>query len=402
MVVGVAEAVFVARIIRERGLFEYVALDYRGTRTAGEAILEHGLGASFQPELLEAAQRDLYDRYVHTTGRGVLPFGIVPAPYPPPFSLIFVPSTLVDPVPGFLVWTGVHLVVLLLYQVRLSRVFRVSGPGWLIAAVMLSPPVLIHLIMGQISAWLMVFFGEAMIAFHRGHLFRAGAWLGLLAFKPQTLVLIDSRARRQSTVAGAWRAGSRMCIGSRADTHRRRFVDGGVCRRPPQVFRRHRNDHELVSEFDDELAGVRTQCVTDPASDRGMGGAVVGMVVTGAAGLVCGRDLRSGGRAVEPVAWLGLAAATNAFTWHAHVHQALLLVPPVYWVVGRWPDLKEPVAAVCLGLALVFLVSAFSTNIGLAHDLLGTAFLAVLVTTAVGCAVVIRAVGSSSSEVRCP
>ncbi len=399
VVVGVAEAVFVARIIRERGLFEYVALDYRGTRTAGEAILEHGLGASFQPELLEAAQRELYDRYVHATGRGVLPFGIVPAPYPPPFSLIFVPSTLVDPVPGFLVWTGVHLVVLLLYQVRLSKVFRVSGPGWLIAAVMLSPPVLIHLIMGQISVWLMVFFGEAMIAFHRGRLFRAGVWLGLLVVKPQTLVLIVPVlvVNRQWRALGGLAA---ACVSALAPTlivagsWMAGYVDG--------LSKFFGATGMIMNSFPNSMTNWRAFALN---ASRilppivAWGGAVVGMAVTGVAGLVCGRDLRIGARAVEPVAWLGLAAATNAFTWHAHVHQALLLVPPLYWVVGRWPDLKELVAAVCLGLALVFLVPAFSTNIGLAHDLLGTAFLAVLVSTAVGCAVVIRAAGFSSSEV---
>ncbi len=55
VVVFAAEVVFVSAIIRERGLFDYVALDYRGTRTAGEAILAHGLGASYDPAQLEAS-----------------------------------------------------------------------------------------------------------------------------------------------------------------------------------------------------------------------------------------------------------------------------------------------------------------------------------------------------------
>ncbi|TFG39982.1 MAG: DUF2029 domain-containing protein [Candidatus Aminicenantes bacterium] len=398
--VAVAEAVFVAKIVHERGLFEYVALDYRGSRTAGEAILEHGLGAPYQPELLEAAQRKLYDRYVRETGRGALPFGVVPVPYPPPFSLVFVPSTFLDPVPGFLVWTCVHLAVFLLYQVRLGRVFKVSGPGWLIAAVMLSPPVFIHLVMGQISVWLMVFFGEAMIAFDRGHLFRVGAWLGLLVVKPQTLVLIIPVL----VVNGQWRMLFGLATAVAAAIAPTLIVAGSwVKGYVGGLLKFFGATGMVMNSFPRSMTNWRAFALN---ASRVLppivawAGAVFGMTATGVAGFLCGLGLRRGERAVVPLAWLGLVAATNAFTWHAHVHQALMLVPPLYWVVGRWPDLKEPVAAVCLSLALVFLVSAFSTNVGFAHDLLGMAFLAVLVATALGCAMVIRAVGSSSSEMQ--
>jgi hypothetical protein len=119
----------------------------------------------------------------------------------------------------------------------------------------------------------------------------------------------------------------------------------------------------------------------------------VGLAATAAMGLFCARRLRSGDRLVVGLAWLGLAAAANAFTWHAHVHQSLLLVPPLYWVVGLRPEVRAPVEALCLLSAAGFLAVAFAASLGLAHDLMGMALLAVLVTTTAGCAVAIRRLG---------
>jgi hypothetical protein len=118
--------------------------------------------------------------------------------------------------------------------------------------------------------------------------------------------------------------------------------------------------------------------------------AVAGVVVTAAMGLFCARRLRSGDRLIVGLAWLGLAAANNAFTWHAHVHQSLLLVPPLFWVIGLRPEVRTPAEALCLLLAGCFLAAAFTTSVGLAHDLLGMVLLAVLAATAAGCAIAIH------------
>ena len=61
--VALAESVFLFTVIRERGLFDYLGLDYRGSRAAGEAILEHGLAGAYDSQLLEEIQRPIYDEY---------------------------------------------------------------------------------------------------------------------------------------------------------------------------------------------------------------------------------------------------------------------------------------------------------------------------------------------------
>jgi hypothetical protein len=245
----------------------------------------------------------------------------------------------------------------------------------------------------------MVFFGEALIAFDRGHLFRAGAWLGLLVLKPQTLVMIVPVL----FISGQWRMLSGVAIAIGVAIAPTLIVAGSWVTGYVEDIRKFFGATGMVmNSFPISMTNWRAFAlnasrVVHPIA--AWGGAAVGMAVTGLAGLVCGCALRRNQRAVAPLVWLGLAAATNAFTWHAHVHQSLLLVPPLFWCVGRWPDLREPVAAVCLALALVFLASAFGTNVGLAHNILGMACLSVLVSTAVLCAVAIRAVGPSSSEI---
>jgi len=123
LVVIIAEVVFLNSVVRERGLFDYIGLDYRGSRAAGEAILEHGLGAAYDSSLLEDSQRQLYDRHTIESTRYGLPFYVVPAPYPPPFTLAFVPSTWLPPVQGFLAWTLFHAVVLTLYLPALAIIW---------------------------------------------------------------------------------------------------------------------------------------------------------------------------------------------------------------------------------------------------------------------------------------
>ncbi len=393
LAVVVAEAAFTTMVVRSRGLFEYIGLDYRGSRAAGEVILEHGLGAAYDLQLLEESQRRLFDRYVIESGSYRLPFGVVPAPYPPPFTLAFVPSTWLPPVPGYLVWTLFHAVVLAVYQLRLARAFGVSKPGWLIAAVVLSFPAFINLIMGQISIWLVVFFGEAVIAFDRNQRFRAGVWLGLLVFKPQVLVLFVPAlvlARRWRLLlgmvvsvavlivptlvfAGDWIAG---------------FIEG--------ILSAAGSSGTIMNIFPSSMTnwrafGLNASRLYSPPVVWGI--ALTAMIATGIAGLSCSIGLRTTDRHRTGFAWLGLAAATCAFTWHAHVHQLLLLVPPLYAVLGALPRLKDAVALSLFGSSAIFVVAASTLSIGEAHDILGMTMLACLVAVTTVCVLGLHSVG---------
>lgn len=385
-----AEAAFLAVAVRERGLFEYVALDYRGSRTAGEAVRERGLAAAYDLAGLEPAQRQLYDRFVRVDGRGVMPFAVVPAPYPAPFTLLFVPSTLLPPVAGFLVWTLLHTAVLALYQLRLARAFDLPRPGRLTVAVLLSPPALIHLLMGQVSVWPMVFAGEALIAFTRGRQLSAGAWLGLAVLKPQALVLLVpgfALARRWQVLAGM----AVMVAGLAAAT---------LAADPDWIagYSRHllpffAAEGQVMAAFPTSMSNWRAfglNAARVVPAGLAWTLACAGMAATGAAGLACARRLTDPGRRRAGLAWLGLTAAGCALTWHAHVHMSLLLVPPLFLVLAELPALRTKVELLCLALGAGFVIAAAAFGIGRAHDLLGTAMLGLLVAASAACLVALR------------
>jgi len=425
LAVVVAEAAFVTMVVRSRGLFEYIGLDYRGSRAAGEAIFEHGLGAAYDLQLLEESQRRLFDRYVNESGSYSLPFGVIPAPYPPPFTLAFVPSTWLPPVPGYLAWTLFHVLVLVVYQLRLARAFGVSKPGWLMVAVVLSFPAFINLIMGQISIWLVVFFGEAVIAFDRQQRFRAGVWLGLLVFKPQVLVLFVPAlvlARQWRVLLGMVTLVTALIVPTLV------FAGDWVAGFFEGIVSAAGSTGAVMNIFPSSMTnwrafGLNAARLYPPPMVWGI--ALTSMIATGIAGLSCSIGLRTTDRRRTGFAWLGLAAATCAFTWHAHVHQLLLLVPPLYIVLAALPrqsrishqlsaaasDTPHPAEFSRLGVLDVLSSTtprpsdrkrrwarhlaglATKLSIGEAHDILGMTLLACLVAVTTICVLAMHSVG---------
>jgi hypothetical protein len=390
LAVALAEVAFIVRVVRQRGVFDYVGLDYRGTRAAGEAIAEHGFAAAYDLGLLEASQRRLFDRYTIESKQHGLPFYVIPAPYPPPFTLAFIPSTWLPPVPGFLAWTLIHAIILAVYQLRLAKAFGVPDPGLLIVAVSLSAPAFTNLIMGQISVWLVVFFGEALIAFDQGHRFRSGIWLGLLVCKPQVLVLIIpalALARRWRMLAGMGASVVALIVptvvlsGDWVPMFLGGIVDFAG------------STGQLMNVFPSSMTNWRafalnaTRFYPFPLV---AGFSFFAILATGIAGLSCSRGLRTTDRRQSSLAWLGLAAATCAFSWHSHIHQLLLLLAPLYLVVAVWPQLRDLVAGVFLATSTLFLLAAFTLTVGHAHNLLGTTLLAGLVSISAFCSLGLR------------
>ena len=137
-----AETAYIVRLVQTRGIFDYIALDYRASRAAGEMLPEHGLGAPYDFDLIDARQRLLYQEFVSAEEKRRAPYYLVPVPYPPPFTLLFYPSTLLPPIAGYLAaglsWTVAvcGMIVTALIGLACGRWLGSShrrewGPAWL-------------------------------------------------------------------------------------------------------------------------------------------------------------------------------------------------------------------------------------------------------------------------------
>jgi hypothetical protein len=385
-----AEAVFLTWTVRERGLFEYIGLDYRGSRTAGEAILEHGFNAAYDPALVEDSQREIFDAYTEDSNPHRLPFYVVPAPYPPPFTLAFVPSNWFTPVPGLAAWTLFHLIVLAFYPLRLAKAFELSRPGWLIAAVVLSFPALFNFIMGQFSVWLVVFFGEALIAFDRRRDLVAGIWLGLLVCKPQTLVLLVPAL----LIGGRFTILAGMAISITALLVPTLLIDGAwLSKYLGGLVDAAGSTGQVMNIFPSTMTNWRAFALNAARFHPpwlAWAVAIPAMIGTGIVGLLCAVGLRTPIRLGNGFAWLGLAAATCAFSWHAHAHQTLMLVPPLFIVLASRPQLVGRATSLFLGTSALFVAAAFALGIDLAHEVLGQLLLALMIVVTAWCALELR------------
>ncbi len=397
-----AETAYVVRVVQTRGIFDYIALDYRASRAAGEMLPEHGLGAPYDFELIDARQRLLYQDFVSEEQKARAPYYLVPVPYPPPFTLLFYPSTLLAPIAGYLAWALLHLAALVFCQVRLARVFGIREPSSLILAVCLSMPSFIHLMMGQISVWLLIFMSEAIIAFARGRMFRTGLFLGLLVVKPQTLplilpaLLLARRWRVLTGVAACWAVIAGLTL-----PFAPQWLPGFI----ENILRSAGSTGQDMAIFPSSMINWRAfGMFAARFLPAGLSWtvAVCGMIATALMGLACGRRLGSSHRREWSLAWLGIVSATCVFVWHSHVHLVLLVVPALYAAIPEWPKLRIAVETTMFASPLFFIPTAVVFSIGLAHDLLGQAIFILLLILCTACLVLLRrnaGVSGSRSEI---
>jgi hypothetical protein len=288
-----------------------------------------------------------------------------------------------------------HAAALALYQLRLAKIFGVNRPGWLIAAISLSFPAFVNLIMGQLSVWLVIFFGEAVVALLREKPLRAGLWLGCLICKPQVLVLMVPAL----VVARMWRVLAAIALSVTALLLPALIVSPGwVHGFVEGIEAAARSSGTAMNVFPSSMTNWRALAVNAShwfPSPIVWGASGLAMIATAIAGLSCSTGLRSNNGWQQSLAWLGLTAATCAFTWHAHVHQLLLLVPPLYAVVGFRPIFQDRAVKVALGSSGLFVLAALTLSVGDAHDVLGLTLLACLVVITAACAIQLRAELSS-------
>ena len=145
-----------------------------------------------------AAQQAVQEAVVHP---GRLAAGVLPYPYPPHVAALLAVPAALGYGRSFALLGAVNLVVMALAVAVIARRagLRRSGALWLVTIAAASLPVAFTVVQGQVSLAVLLLMSLFVFDHRDGRSARAGLWLGLLAFKPQLLVvpvLLMVRARQ--------------------------------------------------------------------------------------------------------------------------------------------------------------------------------------------------------------
>jgi len=175
--------------LHNRGLFEYVGIDYRLWYSSGVIARSHGFASVYDADLQTQYQQPLYDQYA-LPSQFSMPFWALPLPYLAAFVAPMMLLTLFSPVTGFLLLTSFNMLGSMVY---LSWFMRRNGgilrrDTSVLAALAL--PFVLNALSGALNLWLLITLGEFITALRRGRDYQAGVWLAGLLLKPQTLLLL--------------------------------------------------------------------------------------------------------------------------------------------------------------------------------------------------------------------
>ncbi len=179
---------FIARVYSERGLFEYIGIDFRLWYSTGLIAKFHGFNQIYNNVLQAFYQKPLYDMAL--LSEMSMQFWPLPLPYFPFFTILMVPLSFVQPIIGFVLWTFINIIGYSLYVYHFCRQNKINIPIYYHVALFLSLPVFLNFFLGQINLVMLIALGETITELRKGHEFKAGFWLSGLLLKPQTLIIL--------------------------------------------------------------------------------------------------------------------------------------------------------------------------------------------------------------------
>ena len=289
-------------------------------------------------------------------------FPVVPYLYLPVFILPFQPLSLIAPWMALWIWNSVSILALYAYLRFFTRGMGVEpASARLVLMLMASLPVFLNIFAGQVGVWLAICVGEFLRASKGNRPLRAGFWLGGLLIKPQVLVLLVPilALQRANKILAALMAcifllglASVSLIGS---TGMLQMLQLWIAYAGSQA-------HIWIEGMMNwRMLGFHLSALTAPW--MGYGIALTGMALT------LFMTVRAWRRPVDmqspqmPVAVLGILAATTVFTWHSQINTAMILIPPmVYLLQARALPRKAPVFWVFLP-ALAFIPVVFAPGL---------------------------------------
>jgi hypothetical protein len=306
-----------------------IGVDYCDYLTAARVANAYGYARVYDFQFLEQAQDEML------TSMGVLArIPALPFRYLPVFLLPFQPFSRLSPETGFWIWTTLNVAALVLYlRFFVRRLQLEPAPVRLLMMILACLPVFMNILTGQVNVWLMICTGEFMRALLDHKSLRAGLWLGGLLLKPQLLILMGMvllLERAWKTLAGLAGASSALAAFSLLLTGPAGFVQMlglwlATADRTANVW--------AEGMMNWRMLGVHLANIAGPWIGWGFAGA--GSIVTVAITLLVWRRPFTEDLPSIPIAVAGIMAASDLVAWHAHIHVAMILIPPIVYLYQK-------------------------------------------------------------------
>ena len=311
-------------------LYQGLGADYLAFWSAGKVADELGYGQIYDISLLrefqahERIQAGLEERI------GTAVYTVSPVSY---FSVFILPFQLLSKLPvlpGFIIWTGINVVLLAWYFIKYQQRIQLSvnpikSRYLLLAALSVSLPVFQNLFYGQLKVFTVIFLGEMIICARRSQLFKSGLWLGGLLLFPQLLILVLPYlviTRRWKTLAGFATSAVAIVLISIALSGFSGLVGmtrlilnyiPGMATNNPQNMMNWR------------MTGIRLNDLL--GEPYGWIFVIIGSLVTLFVLMRALRQKSDEGSDLWVYQMTQIFAATLVITWHSHIHMAMCLLP---------------------------------------------------------------------------
>jgi len=347
-------------------------VDYCAFYSAGKIISDHGFAEVYNLDLLTQYQKEIY----LTDPKSFTNFVPIPIPYLPIFILPFIYLSLISPTFSYVLWTLVNLTALILYLRFFSK--EVAGHSLtfrLLLFILLSLPVFVNFIEGQVNTFLMILIGEFMRAVLLDKPYRAGAWLGGLLLKPQLLILIIPflLIRRLKKILLGFVASSIVIMVISFSLSK---INGILALKNLLLgYSKGLPTNNISAMMNWRMLGWHMASLT--SSSIGWMIIIVGSLLTVCATFIYFRRRMLPDSVEVAVALLGIFAATCAVTWHAHLHMSIILIPPMIFLILKNRFNKNlfniwvfgPILIQFISSVLMFLIETENLPINISHVL---------------------------------
>lgn len=304
------------------------AFDFCAFWSVGKVSNEIGLVKVYDINLLKEYQKEIY-LYEHNE---YINFNPCPVPYLPIFLIPFRLLALLDHKLSFIIWTLLNILIFILYLRFFTRNISGQSLSWrLLLLFMLTLPVFVNFQEGQVNVLLMIFGGEFIRTYLENKPRLAGLWLAGWLLKPQLLILIIPfllLRRSIKVLIGFFISSLTVLLISFSLIN----VDGLIALKNLLFdYSQGIPTNNIAAMMNWRMLGWHISTISSSA--LGWVTTIIGALITTCLISFILINWEKANQTKKIIGFMGIFAATCAITWHSHLHMAMILIPPMIYLL---------------------------------------------------------------------